>query len=217
MESFLAQAKKINESYPKLSLISKSGTKILSGEIDLIDASKNVMDTYKLEIHPSDKYPFMFPLVFETGGRIPINVDWHIYPSLGNCCIKVPPEEELICKNGITLLDFIKNEVIPFFFNQTFRKENGYFINERSHGVTGLVEFYAEKLGNNDIKQIIILLGYILFKSEPNRVALCFCGKNEKYRRCHRAAYKLLSQIKRENLLMHLQMMIDYHKNLTAA
>ena len=214
MDDFATEAKTIVKLYPKLNLFEKSGAKILSGEIDLLNDIGEILDTYQLEISPSNQYPFMFPKVFETGGKLPINIDWHVYEDDGRCCIKIPPEETLICSKGITLSDFIKNELIPYLFNQTFRRENGYYINERSHGINGLIEFYGEKLNTNNTSEIIKLLGHILFKNEPDRVALCFCGRNEKYRRCHRDAFRLLCQIKKEQLLLHLKLIINYFQSI---
>ena len=215
MSDFAAEAETIIKQYPKLNLIEKSGIKLLSGEIDLIDELGVLLDTYQLEISPSDGYPFMFPKVFETGGKLPVNIDWHVYEDDGRCCIKIPPEETLICINGITLHDFIKNELIPYLFNQTYRRENGYYINERSHGVIGLVEYYGEKLNTSNVTEIIRLLGFILNKSEPDRVAQCFCGKNEKYRRCHREAFRLLSQIKKNDLALHVKLIINSYTGKT--
>ncbi|MDR6940846.1 hypothetical protein J2W55_000674 [Mucilaginibacter pocheonensis] len=122
------------------------------------DINGEILDTYQLEIHSTDQYPSVFPWVFETGGKLPVNIDWHVYDDTGRCCIKVPPEEEVICKKGITLHAFIKDELTPYLFNQTFRRENGYYINERSHGVKGLIEYYCEKLKCNDLPTRLKLL-----------------------------------------------------------
>jgi hypothetical protein len=212
MSDFATEAEAIIKKYAKLTLIEKSGIKILSGEIDLVNEVGDILDTYQLEICPCEEYPFLFPLVFETGGKLPVNIDWHVYEDTGRFCVKIPPEERLICINGITLHDFIKNELIPYLFNQTFRRENGYYINERAHGVDGLIEYYGERLKTNDTAELIRLLGFILYKNEPDRVALCFCGSNKKYRRCHRDAYRLLLRIKKEELLLHLRLIVNQQK-----
>lgn len=214
MTDFKAEAELIIKCYPKLHLKEQPGPIILAGEVDLITPEDEILDTYQLEIHQSDEYPFSFPWVYETGGKIPINIDWHIYEDTGRCCIKVPPEEEVICKKGLSLADFIKLELLPYLFNQTFRRDNGYFINERGHGVLGLLEYYGEKLGTTNVAEIIRLLYYIYKNPEPNRVAECFCGKKQKYRRCHRDAYQLLSLIKKENLLLHMKLLTDFYKKV---
>ena len=209
MSLFEDEARELVGLYPKLNIVNRLGKITLDGVIELLDEQGDLLDSYQLEIQESDGYPFMFPLVFEIGKKFPVNIEWHVYEGLGNCCIKIPPEEELICKDGLSLKVFIEEQLLPYLFNQTFRRENGYYINERPHGVAGLIDYYGEQLGSKDKREIVKLLGNILFKPELNRVALCFCGSGEKYRRCHRDAYRLLSKIKRDNLLMHLQVLID--------
>lgn len=186
--------------YLGLSIISHKGEIIISGTIDLIDFKGELRDTYSIEIRPSSAYPYRFPHLIETGGRIPKNIDWHIYEGTGHCCICVEPEELIICKNGITLLSFIDLQVIPFLFNQTFRRVNGYFINERSHGFLGTIEFYMEKLSVSNIYKLVDMLLFISKGEEPERVSLCFCSSGQKYRKCHRNSYRLLKEIDRSHL-----------------
>jgi hypothetical protein len=195
------------EKYPKLSIIDANGIPILTGEIDLIDEFGDHRDTYSIEVHPVSTYPQRFPYVFETGGRLPRNVDWHVFESDGHCCIKVEPEEILICKRGITLLSFIEQQVIPYFFNQTFRRINGYFINERSHGLLGVMEYYQQLFDEKNISTILRLMHFILRGEEPNRVSLCFCGSGKKYRKCHKGPYKLLHEIGLKNADVHFKLM----------
>lgn len=213
MIDFEIETTEIIKLYPKLNIVEKHGIRIFAGELDLISEKGELLDTYKVEIHPSND-PYKFPIVFETGSKIPIDIDWHIYVDNGRCCIKIPPEEELICKRGITFCDFIKDELIPYFFNQTFRRENGYYINERSHGIKGLIEFYGDILKTNDLKNIILIIGNILFRGEPERTSQCFCGKKEKYRRCHRESRRQLLSLKRDEVLSHLDAIIAYQQNI---
>ena len=190
----------INE-YPGLSIKEKDTIQYLSGTIDLVDEEHIRWDTYLVEIFPSANFPYRFPIVYETGGQIPRNIDWHIFEKTGNCCIKVVQEEILICYEGISLLSFIKDQLIPYLFNQTYRRKKGFFLNERSHGVFGPGEFYAEKLnGSKDIDMTIQLLQFIESSNEPIRVSYCFCGSGKKYRKCHREAYRLLSKLGKEQL-----------------
>lgn len=188
--------------YPCLSIKEKDSIQYLSGNIDLVDQEHILWDTYKVEISPSVNFPYRFPIVYETGGQIPRNIDWHIFERTGNCCIKVVQEEILICHEGISLLSFIKDQLIPYLFNQMYRRKKGFFLNERSHGVFGPGEFYAEKLNvGEDIDLIIKLLQFIESSNkEPLRVSDCFCGSGKKYRKCHREAYRLLSKLGKEQL-----------------
>lgn len=198
--------------FPQLRLMEDKTVPYIAGEINITDTQGCVLDSYQIEIYPSDNYPYMFPDVFETGGKIPRDVDWHIYPASGRCCVKIPPEETLICKGGITMIEFISGQLIPYLFNQTFRRENGYYINERSHGAKGFIEYYGEVLKISRVTQIVAWLKFIIRGEEPNRVAMCPCGSNIKYRNCHRQQFRMLSLINKEDLAHHTMLIIDYAK-----
>ncbi|MBL7739078.1 MAG: hypothetical protein JNK14_07655 [Chitinophagaceae bacterium] len=202
--SFEKQVDDLLIRYPRMFRQVIDNKTILKGELDLIDNFGVHQDTYCIEIHPVPEYPYRFPFVFETGGKIPRNIDWHIYESDGHCCLSVEPEEILICRNGINLTDFVEKQVVPFFFNQTFRRINGYFINERSHGLLGIIEFYQQQLKEKNPLKLLQLLRFVLNGIEPNRVDLCFCGKKIKYRKCHRDPYRQLRQIDQSILTEHV-------------
>ena len=205
ISGFNAQIDEVLAKYPGLSRHSIDGVDIIKGTIDLIDTFGQHRDTYEIEIHPTSGYPFRFPLLWETGGRIPRNIDWHVFESDGHCCIKVEPEEIIMCKKGISLIDFIDKEVIPYFFNQTFRRINGYFIKERSHGLLGVIEYYQQVLKEQNPFKMVQLLEFIQSGVEPFRTSTCFCGSNLKYRKCHRDGFRLLKQLSDGVLETHIR------------
>jgi hypothetical protein len=181
----------------------------LDGSVPLVDEQGSIIDTYTISIVPSDNYPNTFPYVYETAGRLPHNIDWHIYPD-GHFCIKAFPEENLICINGISLLSFIQEQVIPYLFNQNFREKFGYFLKERPHGVKGNLEFFKDAFRTNDLLKIKECLAFILKRRKPNRVELCFCGSGIKYRKCHRDAYQLLSPISDNTITTYIKIIDSY-------
>lgn len=185
----LNDATKIN---PGLVPFVKEDVPGLKGELNLFDENSILIDTYSIEILATKKFPESFPMVFEVGGKIPINYDWHVYETDGHCCIKTTPEEMLACKKGITLSSFIEDEVKPYFFNQTFRRLNGYFYQERSHGAKGWVEYFEEVFKTDDTNLIRQGLKFIKKRQKPNRTSLCFCGSEQKYRHCHRDTFEKL-------------------------
>lgn len=187
----------ISGRYVGLKIDSRNSAPILSGTIDLVGLDGITDDQYKIEIHWRELYPFQFPLVYEAGGRIPKNIDWHIYPEGGNCCIKARPEEILICRKGITLDAFITAQVIPYFYNQTFRRQNGYFYKERNHGELGNLEFYFETLRTSSVDFVEVCLKQAIEHKGYKSTKKCFCGCNKKYKKCHRRAIRLLSQLGR--------------------
>jgi len=195
VEEFSRQASFIHLDFQGLaSAFTEAGTTIVSGTVDVIDRNGKLWETYQIEIHPTDMFPFRFPTVFETGGKIPRIGDWHIYENTLACCIAVKPEEILTCMNGITLKQFISNEVMPYLFNQTFRKKEGYYPNgEYSHNALGLCEYYDGTLNTNgDFDKMIWFMRFIALGKKPGRTENCFCGGKEKFRRCHRRAFEKL-------------------------
>ena len=192
---FQNEAACIEDYFPTLHLAeSESSLPYVVGSIELADENGDIIDTYQIKIVPTQDYPYEFPYVYELGGRIPINIDWHRFPD-GHCCIKAQTEEILICNQGITLAGFIKTEIIPYFFNQKHRELYGYFLQERPHGQKGNLEFVYEVFRTTDKSLIKRCLLFISKKQEPNRVSRCFCGSKEKYRKCHRDTYRLLSRL----------------------
>lgn len=187
---FRAEAIQISDAFPSLSFLEQDGKPIVVGELELRVAEGVNHGSYFIEIHGVEEYPYRFPFVFETGGRIPRNIDWHIFERDGHCCLKNQPEEVLACQAGINLVGFIEKEVTPYFFNQLFREKHGYFLHERSHGLLGELEFFIELFRTTDLLKLYESMLFVSRRREPSRTEDCFCGSSEKYRRCHRDAYR---------------------------
>lgn len=205
-ELFLNQIDEVIATYPKLKRVESEGRFIIKGEIDIIDTFDKYWTSYQIEIWCSSGFPTRFPILYETGGKIPKIGDWHIYEDSKACCLKVPPEEIISCKNGINILQFLDAEVIPYLFNQTHRIEVGYYANgEYSHGAKGIYEFYSTVLDTaGDVASTIRLMKLIATKPEPSRTSMCFCKSAYKYRKCHRRAYRILSQIGSADFISHI-------------
>lgn len=205
-ELFANQAASITEQLPKFTMGKDgSGRNYVKGVLEIVDVQGNYWESYEVEIHWKDGFPFSFPYVFETGGKIPRISDWHIYEDTKSCCIAVPPEEFIICKNGISLAQFIVNEVTPYFFNQTFRKVEGYYKNgEHNHGLLGVFEYFSSLLNTKtDARLTISLMIRIPFVERPGRTHRCFCGRDEKFRKCHRDAYDKLTLLGKDQLISY--------------
>lgn len=209
MKELITFEKQVDElilTFPKLrKAVTEENVTIVRGQLEVIDRDGKHWETYQVEIHPRDGFPYCFPLVFETGGKIPRISDWHVYEDTESCCIAVEPEEHLICKDGLSLTTFVKNHVLPYFFNQTFWKVEGYYKNgEYAHGKRGIYQFYDEALNTKgDVKETIRLLVAIAETKKPGRTHRCFCGSKQKFRKCHREGYEKLSGLGKEMLYRH--------------
>lgn len=191
--------------FPTLNIEASDSGKILKGKINIGNESGNIVNNlleYSIEIHPHSSYPHRFPLLYETDGVIPRIPDWHVYPGTGNCCVAFTREEEIRCFDGITLLDYIKEYVIPFLKNTTFRRIEGYYYTgEYCHSpILATYQFYKDLLLEETPLQILKLLNYIKDNDPPHRVSLCFCGKIAKYRHCHKSAYEKVRKISPEKI-----------------
>jgi hypothetical protein len=180
----------------------ENGKIFLRGNLDVVDKDSQYWESYEVEIHHTEGFPFKFPDVYEIGGKIPRIADWHIYEDTLTCCLTVPPLEIIKCLHGITLDSFIESEVLPYFFNQTHRRVEGYYVNgEYSHGYLGILEFFDTELKTRGaVRDIVSLLFKIADSRKPGRADDCFCGRKIKYRKCHRSAYETLSKIGTEKL-----------------
>ncbi len=207
--NFKSEAANINQHFCKLIYAeSEEGVPYIHGELELKDKTGLRVDSYFIRIQPASNYPLRFPHVFETRGRIPLNIDWHVFPD-GHCCIKAIPEEQTICRQRITLIQFIENQVIPYFFNQKYRELHGYFLHERSHGINGDIEFFKDLFRTNNLTMIAKSLLFITSRNEPSRTENCFCGAKKKYRKCHRDTFRLLSLFNDEEMKHYTRKVIS--------
>lgn len=198
---FTEEATEAIRNFPDLRLLSsrENSLPFLKGKISLLDENGVVYDAYQIKIDCSDDYPNSFPFVYETLGRLPHNIDWHVYGD-GHFCICTELEEYIHCVKGITLTTFIQDHIIPYLHNQSFREKQGYFLNERSHGTRGMLEAMRDLLKVQDMGKVYKLINYIYHNDPPSRTAKCFCGSSKKYRYCHREAFQSIKSIGQERL-----------------
>jgi len=212
---FELQAAEIPLRFPKLSQAKDAaGRVIVRGEIDIVDRDCKYWESYNVEIHPVDEFPYRYPHVYEIGGKIPKIGDWHIYDDTQRCCIDVEPEEIIKCSGGLSLPDFIQNEMLPYFFNQTFRRNEGYYPNgEYAHNVHGLFQYYDQLLQTQgDPRKTLQQLMYIQKIERPGRTFACFCGSGEKFRRCHRHAFDIIHRLGKKIVTYHATLIANEYK-----
>ncbi len=118
-DKFINQLQEVQENFPELKQTTVGGKIILRGILPVIDNEGNHWEDYEVEIHCTDNFPNEFPRLYEVGGKIPRIGDWHIYEDTGSCCVKILPEEKIRCRNGITVREFLQEEVMPYLFNAT--------------------------------------------------------------------------------------------------
>ncbi len=212
LKIFESQIGLVIEKYPKLHrAITSEGKVILKGELEIVDDCGKFWEAFEVEIHQIIKYPLQFPQVFEVGGKIPRIADWHIYEDTKSCCVAIAPEESIACKKGISLVKFIDDFVLPYFFNQAFRRVEGYYKNgEYSHGIQGIFEFYDETFeAGGNVREVIHLMRKMASTHiKPGRTHECFCGSGSKFRQCHRDGFNQLFDLDRRLILIHADLIL---------
>lgn len=210
---FEEQLEEIIIKYPDLEKLQVKGITILKGSLEIVDSEGKKWDNYQIEIHPKKNFPYCFPTLYEVGEKIPINADWHIYEHDKSCCLTVMQKEIYTCRNGITLLEYIENWVIPYLANQTYRFIHGNYANgEYPHGIIATVIFYQDIFRTRNIRHIIFYISFILKNRKPNRADICFCGSKQKLRKCHKEAFEICITLSDNILQNDLKILEQYLK-----
>lgn len=142
-------------------------------------------DSYEIEVD-LEPFPQFFPLVTETGGRIPVKMDRHMYPTSSCCCFTTRAKSQILLKTKVkSLPQFFDLILIPFFENNSFYEIKGfYFGEEYSHGRNGIIEGYKDilKIDNTLLtaKAIIQVSKSKFLKEHQN----CYCGSGRRLRKC---------------------------------
>jgi hypothetical protein len=211
---FEIDIKEVPNIFNKLTIVDREGEQLLEGELDIIDRTGRLWDTYKVEISGSYGYPYAFPKLFEAGNAFPKIADWHVYNDEKSCCVDVTPNEKILCKDGIHIVEYIKRFAIPYFANQTYRKREGYYLyGEYAHGIFGRIEFYQKKLKARNPAELIQMFELILKDYNPDRTAYCPICKKEKFRNCHKEVFKELRDIKEFLYNDRLQLIPFFNSN----
>jgi hypothetical protein len=174
----------VQTAYPSLHFTTMNGVVFMRGSFPLTDGT-TVLDRYSIEVEFATDHPQGVPKVREVGGRIPRTVDRHIVDASGLACLFVPDERAWLYPVNATVLDFLNGPVRSFFLSQSlFELEGRWPFGQRSHGIQGILEFYAEVLETQDVKLILEYLD-LLKHREIRGHWRCPCGSGRRLRDCH--------------------------------
>lgn len=207
----------INEVYhkfPKLKLTQKG---VWEGTIDFDRTYRDyrIIDNYQIRIIIPDNYPDSIPFVQEIGGKAKAiaekyNIkdprDFHWNPGNGTACLCVKQQEKIKFPPGSTLVSFIENLVISYFYGLSYFKDHKKWPwREYSHGGLGILEYYAE----NPVEQTKDTLETlsVVFRDDvnwkkyrkhiknPTNNKSCICGSKEPFAQCHSLAWQGLMRL----------------------
>jgi len=208
--SFYRQLDSVIKKYPNLKIAEFDGEFGIKGILDILNEENEVVGSFSIEIKYRLEFPYRFPLLYEVGGDIQNEADWHKYPD-GRCCITVDPDEILKCKDGISVITFIENYAIPYFANQIYRFQNDKYLNgEYSHGFDGFREFYSELFKTTDTSKwreyVDIVSSGKTLKMDRNKP--CFCGSGLKYKFCHDKVFYNIKKLGVEKIINDFKYLI---------
>ena len=171
--------------FSKLSLSpQQDGGFLVSGDLGFSSTvgGVTIQDRYRIEMLISQDYPNRPPVVKEVGRRIP--KAFHVNPD-GTLCLAAEIEVKRRFDKSQTLIHFVKDLVIPFFYQHSYFEKYGKMpFGELSHGAKGVLEHYVDYFGVDDELTALLLLKVI---AEDNYRGhhMCPCGSGVIVRKCH--------------------------------
>jgi len=197
------EVKGVLEKFPALTykLIPDVGL-YFEGPFHVVDQSGIYEYTFQLKIVWLD--PYRYPLVFEMGGYIPRTIDFHVYTQTGNLCIKGTPEEIWECRDGLPLLKFLEGTLKNLLIHHIFRKKEGYFLQERSHGAMGCLESLME-ITQRSTTQLKDMISSYLDSPFKKPDSLCSCKSGRMFKNCCQRIWNRIEIMPRELLLSILK------------
>lgn len=203
--TFQNELQLVIEKYPGFHIKNRGGVNFLKGILDIPDTSGIIIGSFSIEIYLTEKFPKRFPKLYEVGGDIPVNANWHKYND-NSCCFTVEQDEILKCKDGITLIYFIDQIVKPYFSNQIYKKTTGSYLNEYPHGNEGVRLFYTELFQNIDIEFWYKCCRLAFEDSRTRRNDKCYCQSGMKYKKCHKLVEEKLQIIGEKKVMNDILM-----------
>ncbi len=192
--------KEVTIKYPLLDVqFENSKPKTLLGRLKVVDKRGVFFGSFDVSIGIPTGYPFSFPTMEETSGKIPKILDRHIQPD-GYCCVCVLQEQYIEANRGISIINFIDKYAIPFLAAQIYFEKYGYWPNgEYAHGFKGVLQYYLENFGINEIILLQDWLRMYLENRLPKRNDRCVCGEG-KFKKCHLRSFERLALIGRTKI-----------------
>lgn len=161
--------------------------KFLFGKYEIHNLNGEIQDFYEIRIYfDANKYPYCFPILQEISNKIqPKCEDRHIDKN-GFACVEIRERIPLISKNGITIIEFIKNYVHKYFCWQILFDLNEFeALTEWPHFAPGTLEIYQNLLSLVSIDHIISILSDFVQDKLLVEDKLCACQNGKLFQNCH--------------------------------
>lgn len=180
----------LRERYPGLAFVETRTGRSAQGVYDLMHDGM-WLGSYLLRIDLLEPYPFVIPVVRETGERIPKTDDYHLNAD-GSLCLGVPEELWIELSGRFELRDVIDGPLRTFLLGMTNKLDGrDWPYGERAHGALGICDYYARFIGSADPVHVLELLQMLTSPTIKGHW-ICPCGSNRELRKCHGDAIRKL-------------------------
>jgi hypothetical protein len=159
-------------------------------------------DRYALDIALPGNYPHAMPVVWETGGRIPREIDRHVFVNDGSLCLGTPLALWVQLGGNYSIERVIDGPLKSFLIGNSLIEEGEPWpYGDRAHGAPGILEHLGELIGTNEPKVVGRFL-IDLLKQKVRGHWPCPCGSGRIIRKCHRDGVGTLQKAP-PRLVMH--------------
>ena len=166
---------------PYMSIVSSSDTSIcLRGKFcfKVNDSDYGVIeDSYKLEIIIPDSFPLGLPIVKEIDGKIPRNLDFHMYHN-GSFCLGAQLRLLAIMQANPSLTGFVNKCLVPYLYAVSHKLKNGggFVFGELGHNIESIVDDFCDMMGLKEEYQIVQTKQLLKKKKRIANKKACPCG-----------------------------------------
>ncbi len=171
--------------------------------------SVGILDSFEIQLRIPSKFPISEPLLFETGGRIPKEIDRHVKEN-ESCCFEVWVSW-LARNETASPKDLLCGPIYDYFFSQyCFEQYGEWPYGDYAHGKPGIIQSFSETLNCPLDEEKIERLLTLFSEPGPKGNWQCPCGSNKTIAYCctdvlsnppisqhsARRMYKILKKIK---------------------
>ncbi len=141
---------------------------------------KEIKDDYDIEITIPSDYPNTVPMTKEVGGKIPTDFHKLVDDSL---CLGVPIDVKIKFAQHPNLMGYLE-QVVHYLLAFSYKQKYGDFpFGDRKHGFDGILDYYNEKFGTDDLVSLKILC-LLVYKNSLVPIS-CPCGSKKPLQNCH--------------------------------
>lgn len=174
------------KSHPGLRLAPSSDDSIrVTGRLRFIAYAREfetIEDNYELEMSVPPSFPKEVPLVWEIGGRIPM--DWHRNPDK-SLCLGSPTAVRLMAIEAGNMVKFVEILVVPYLYQRSyFEKYQEFPLGELDHGQKGVVKDFMDRFGTSEEPAAASMVFLASLRRRVANKRPCPCGLGKPLGRC---------------------------------